>query len=172
MMTLKNKLGHLPFPKADEYADKTVLVLRHPHDFKRYTIKWTFDLANDDESEDELQVDDIMKDELYFLVLCYIFDDNIEFCGAPCHTDEEFAVCGVDFENDINFSWLGDYLRQVGLIQNSYRLPIKSIYANVILFNEHEEYRVLMPDMNELFETREEMVEHMNKLYNDSLRNW
>ena len=171
-MTLKNKLGHLPFPNADEYADKTVLVLRHPHDFKRYTIKWTFDLANDDESEDELQVDDIMKDELYFLVLCYIFDDNEAFCGATVSDEEFSAVCGVDFENDINFSWLGDYLRQVGLIQNSYRLPIKSIYANVILFNEHEEYRVLMPDMNEIFETREEMVEHMNKLYNDSLRNW
>jgi hypothetical protein len=127
----------------------------------------------DDESEmhDTIELEDLLDDELYFLVLCYIFNWDDEFVQVN-PKDEDEAVSGYKVAEDTNFSWLKQYLLDVGLAFGEPEYKIESVFGrDIFYYDGKEKCKLVLPGMKELFNSREEMVEYMNNLYNKTLTN-
>ena len=162
-----------------KYADKiTIIELKKPKHIW-YKVNFVCVLEDGSEIRDVIELDNLLDDELFFLVLCYISNWDDSFLQDNPDSDDE-AVSGYKIPEDINFSWLADYLAHEELAIEESEDPdvaysgnkAVSVYVREIYYYDGKtEYRIALPDMNELFNTREEMREYMNNLYNKSLTN-
>ena len=81
-------------------------------------------------------------------------------------------MSGYKVAEDTNFPWLKQYLLNVGLAFGEPEYKIESVFGGDILYYDgKEKCKLVLPDMKELFNSREEMVEYMNNLYTKTLTN-
>lgn len=162
-----------------KYASKVKIVeLKKP---KRiwYKVNIVCELEDESEIHDIIELDDLLDDELYFLVLCYISNWDDSFLqNNPDNEDE--AVSGYKIEEDINFPWLVNYLKCTGLLYGEQEdsdvaytenKPVSIYGRDIFYYDGEKQYRIYLPDMSELFESKEEMREYMNNLYVKTLTN-
>ena len=130
-------------------------------------------------------VNSLYEDELWFLMLCYFSyncdDEQLGFCAK----DEQSRdyVCGRNLLEDTNFPWLYDYFSfdvdYIGCSMCRHPLRLYSPYydseCNIISnievthwLEDGSRSRVTLPKMNQLFKTREEMIDYMTNLYEEN----
>lgn len=157
-----------------KYASKIKIVQLRKPQRERYKVHIVCEFEDESEMHDTIEINDLFNDELYFLVLCYIFNWDDEFLQVN-PKDEEEPVGGYKVAEDTNFPWLKQYLLNVGLAFGEPDEPeykIISVFGrDIFYYNGKEECKILLPDMSELFETKEDMREYMNNLYNKTLTN-
>lgn len=158
----------------EKYA-KTIAIRKY-EDVKReaYTIEFIGKINGNDGSDgidkfdterhDKIQVKSIFKDELFFLLLCYLYDEDYEFNSGTKISDEDDdpAVCGINFGHDLNFPWLKSYLSEIDICTDA----VDDFYVVNIYWRDYDGiYLCYLPDMSTLFETRGEMIDYINTLY-------
>ena len=154
-----------------KYASKIQAVQLRKPQRKWYKVHIVCEFEDDSEMHDTIEINDLFNDELYFLVLCYIFNWNDEFLQIN-PKDEEEPVGGYKVAEDTNFTWLKHYLLNVGLAFGEPEYKVISVFGrDIFYYDGKEEGKILLPDMAELFESREEMREYMNNLYIKTLTN-
>ena len=131
--------------------------------------------ANDGDCIDtEFEVDDIFADELFFLVLCYLCTDKA-FGYPNKNYDNVFGdyiggYIGGYSEGDHFFEWMEDYCTEYGrtllLFAGMCDCRCHSIVdLQITHYVQGNKYRVLLPSIDEIFDTEQEMVDYMNNLY-------
>lgn len=154
-----------------KYASKIQAVQLRKPQRKWYKVHIVCEFEDDSEMHDTIEINNLFNDELYFLVLCYIFNWNDEFLQIN-PKDEEEPVGGYKVAEDTNFTWLKHYLLNVGLAFGEPEYKVISVFGrDIFYYDGKEEGKILLPDMAELFESREEMREYMNNLYIKTLTN-
>ena len=154
-----------------KYASKVKIVQLRKPQREWYKVHIICEFDDESEMHDTIEINDLFNDELYFLVLCYIFNWNDEFLQIN-PKDEEEPVGGYKVAEDTNFTWLKHYLLNVGLAFGEPEYKVISVFGrDIFYYDGKEEGKILLPDMAELFESREEMREYMNNLYIKTLTN-
>ena len=154
-----------------KYASKVKIVQLRKPQREWYKVHIICEFDDESEMHDTIELDDILDDELYFLVLCYIFNWDDEFVQVN-PKDEDEAVSGYKVAEDTNFPWLKQYLLNVGLAFGEPEYKVESVFGrDIFYYDGKEECKILLPDMSELFETKEDMREYMNNLYTKTLTN-
>lgn len=154
-----------------KYASKIQAVQLRKPQRKWYKVHIVCEFEDDSEMHDTIEINNLFNDELYFLVLCYIFNWNDEFLQIN-PKDEEEPVGGYKVAEDTNFTWLKHYLLNVGLAFGEPEYKVISVFGrDIFYYDGKEEGKILLPDMAEVFESREEMREYMNNLYIKTLTN-
>lgn len=154
-----------------KYASKVKIVeLRKPQR-EWYKVRIICEFDDESEMHDTIELEDLLDDELYFLVLCYIFNWDDKFVQVN-PKDEDEAVSGYKVAEDTNFPWLKQYLLNVGLAFGEPEYKVESVFGgDIFYYDGKEKCKLVLPDMKELFNSREEMVEYMNNLYTKTLTN-
>jgi hypothetical protein len=115
---------------------------------------------------DKIQVKTIFKNELFFLLICYLYAEDYEFCSDS--KEEEPPVCGFDFAHDVNFPWLKTYLEEIDMCTED----VDTFFVTDIYWRDADgTFLCILPDMSDLFETRDEMIDYINNLYNATRSN-
>ena len=154
-----------------KYASKVQTVQLRKPSRKWYKAHIICEFEDDSEMHDTIEINDLFNDELYFLVLCYIYNWDDEFVRIN-PKDEDEAVSGYKVGEDTNFSWLKCYLLNVGLAFGEPEYKVISAFGrDLFYYDGKEECKIVLPDMSDLFKSREEMREYMNNLYLKTLTN-
>lgn len=154
-----------------KYASKVKIVQLRKPQREWYKVHIICEFDDESEMHDTIELDDLLNDELYFLVLCYIFNWDDEFVQVNPQ-DEDEAVSGYKVAEDTNFPWLKQYLLNVGLAFGEPEYKVESVFGrDIFYYDGKEKCKLVLPDMKELFNSREEMVEYMNNLYTKTLTN-
>lgn len=107
--------------------------------------------------------DDFEQNELYMLILSYVST-----------YDGKFGKGGHDVANNNLFPWLESYLAKNELLIfagmcNSYCHSISGV--SIQYYNEDGvEFDIELPNIDDLFETKEEFESYLNKLYNEYIK--
>lgn len=134
-----------------------------------YEIGIECDANDGDYMDDTINCKDIYADELFFLVLCYIQSTCYGFCvdrRGPCNYYS--SAFGRYVHNDINFSWLEDYLVDMDLLIFAGMCDVRchSIASLDICYYDKDgkPFNVILPQINQIFTDQKEMQDYMDNL--------
>lgn len=124
--------------------------------------------ANDgDYMRDILKVSksDFEEDELFLLALSYVSKSSGRF------TEKWYASYGQNVQDNMDFPWLRDYLLEnnILIVDGMCDMPCHSVSSIDIIYYDDNGIanKVKLPDVDDLFESKEEFVNYLNKLYSD-----
>lgn len=127
-----------------------------------YILNVTCDANDGDYISEEIRTEDIYKDELFFLVLCYLNTDKAwGLWGDDCRFGEYV-------EDDEYFDWLWDYCRSNDLLlfAGMCDCSCHSVCGvDIKHYRQGLEYTVNLPSIDKIFESPEEMKTYMTDLY-------
>jgi len=134
-----------------------------------YEISVECEDSNDGDCVDStIEIEDLYKDELFFLVLCYL--NTWSAFGYDGNSNDNVFGRYLGSDGDKFFNWLGKYCvsKDILIHVNMINQPCHSVvYLYVVRCKENnEQYEVILPSIEEIFDTEEEMVNYMNDLYN------
>lgn len=136
-----------------------------PNNRELYIVYVECDANDGDYMRDTLEFDksSFEEDELLLLVLSYISKSSGKF------TEKWYASYGQCVQDNMDFPWLNNYLLRGGiLIYNGiWDMPCHSISSiNIVYYDENgNPNKVELPNIDDLFESREEFVSYLNNLY-------
>ena len=144
------------------YKDLTIENYIEP--YTGYILDVTCDANDGDYISEEIRMEDIYKDELFFLVLCYLNTDKAwGLWGDYCRFGEYV-------EDDEYFDWLKDYCRSNGLLlfAGMCDYSCHSVCGvGIKHYRQGAEYNVVLPTVDKIFKDAQEMVDYMTDLYNN-----
>lgn len=127
--------------------------------------------ANDGDCIDEtLIVSDLYEDELLFLVLCYLKTNQAFGYSPDDHNSKINNVFGnyLGTDGDEWFDWLEDYCCENDLLLFAGMIDSRCHSITTIDITHYVQslkYNVELPSIDKIFDTLEEMIDYMNKLY-------
>jgi len=130
-----------------------------------YILNVTCDANDGDYISEEMRVEDIYKDELFFLVLCYLNTHKAWGLSG------DYCRFGEYVEDDVYFNWLEDYcsVNDLLLFAGMCDCSCHSVVGiGIKHYIQGVEYNVVLPSIDKIFDTPDEMVDYMNGLYEKS----
>lgn len=127
-----------------------------------YEIYIECDANDGDCMNDTFYLDNLINNELLFLVLCYIHTGS-----AFGHTEKD-GCFGCYVEDDIFFDWMWDYCTENDLLifAGMCDCYCHSIVDLSIIHNSQgTKYNVVLPTIDKIFDNETEMKNYMDKLY-------
>lgn len=108
------------------------------------------------------------EDELLLLVLSYVSKYSGRFSEGK---DWDGGHYGYYVNENENFPWLRDYLLEnnILIVDGMCDMPCHSVSSIDIIYYDDNGIanKVKLPDVDDLFENKEEFVNYLNKLYSD-----
>lgn len=106
------------------------------------------------------------EDELLLLVLSYVSKYFGKFLEGTSRNDGHY---GYHVDENKDFLWLSDYLSEndILIFAGMYSMPCRSVSGIDIIYYDDNGIanKVKLPDVDDLFESKREFVNYLNKLY-------
>lgn len=135
-----------------------------------YEIYVCCDANDGDCIDDKFYRDDLFNDELFFLVLCYLCTKKA-FGYPNSNNNNVFGnYIGAYSKGDKFFDWIEDYCISEDLLLFAGMCDCfcHSIdYIEITHYTQKTKYSVELPSIDKIFDTEQEMVDYMNKLYDN-----
>lgn len=145
-----------------------------PSNRELYIVYVECDANDGDYMRDTLEFDkaSFEEDELLLLVLSYISKYSGRFSEGDSWNSPNY---GHYVEENDDFPWLGEYLsdNDILIYAGMCDMPCHSISNIDIVYYDSNGIanKVSLPDVDNLFESKEEFVDYLNKLYKEN-REW
>lgn len=126
--------------------------------------------ANDADYMNNTIIDeDIFSDELFFLVLCYLnTQDAFGYHKHPSNNNNNIFGHYLGCNGDKFFDWLDEYCEDLDILifagmcdDMCHSVTDIEIYHYI----NGEKYKVELPNIDEIFDTKDEMIKYMNNLH-------
>lgn len=141
-----------------------------PNNMRFYRVYVKCDANDADYMRDTLvfNKNSFEEDELLLLVLSYVSKYSGKFSEGK---DWNGGYYGHHVNENEDFPWLRDYLLENGILifDGMCDMPCHSVSSIDIIYYDDNEIanKVKLPDVDDLFESKEEFVNYLNKLYSD-----
>lgn len=138
-----------------------------------YEIYVSCDANDGDYIDNKFYIDDLFNDELFFLVLCYLCTEKA--FGYPNNKNNKTRnvfgnhIGGYSIGDNF-FDWIEDYCIEKDLLVFAGMCDCfcHSIdYIEITHYTQNAKYSVELPSIDKIFDTEQEMVDYMNKLYDN-----
>lgn len=142
-----------------------------PSNRELYIVYVECDANDGDYMRDTLEFDEASfeEDELLLLVLSYVSKYSGRFSEGDSWNNPNY---GHYVEENDDFPWLGEYLSDNGILiyAGMCDMPCHSISNIDIVYYDSNGIanKVSLPDVDNLFESKEEFVDYLNKLYKEN----
>ena len=139
-----------------------------PNNKEVYLVYVECDANDADYMRDTLEVDknSFEEDELFLLVLSYVSKYSGKFSDKE---DWDGGYYGHHVDENNDFPWLSGYLSEKGILifAGMCDMPCHSVSSIDIVYYDNNGIanKVELPDVDDLFESREEFVSYLNNLY-------
>lgn len=138
------------------------------NDRELYTVHVVCDANDGDYMRDTIEFDksSFEEDELLLLVLSYVSKYSGKFSDGKGWSSRCY---GHHVKDNKDFPWLSDYLSENGILLFAGMCDIMchSVSGIDIIYYDNDGIanKVKLPDVDDLFESKEEFVDYLNKLY-------
>lgn len=139
-----------------------------PNSRELYTVYVECDANDGDYMRGTLEFDkaSFEEDELLLLVLSYVSKYRGKFSEGDVWDNPNY---GLHVEENDDFPWLGEYLSENGILifAGMCDMPCHSVSGIDIVYYDDNGIanKVKLPDVDDLFESKGEFVNYLNKLY-------
>ena len=139
-----------------------------PNNRELYIVYVKCDANDGDYMRDTLEFDknSFEEDELLLLVLSYVSKYSGKFSEGKGWNDGHY---GQYVDENEDFPWLSDYLSEndILIFAGMYDMPCHSVSGIDIVYYDDNGVanKVKLPDVDDLFESKGEFVNYLNKLY-------
>lgn len=137
------------------------------NDRELYMVHVTCDANDGDYMENTIKVNksSFEDDELFLLILSYVSKYSGKFSDGKDWNDGYY---GHHVYKNEDFPWLGDYLlrNDILIYAGMCDMPCHSVSGIDIVYYDDNGIanKVILPDVDDLFESKEEFVSYLNKL--------
>lgn len=140
-----------------------------------YEISVECDANDGDYMSEIITIKDLFSDELFFLVLCYLSTEEAFGYPNKDHNNVFGNHIGGYAEGDYFFDWMEDYCTEYKhtllLFAGMCDYFCHSIVdIEITHYVQGMAYRVILPNIDEIFDSIDEMVDYMNKLYEAAIQ--